>query len=76
MEPDKKIDCLGLACPAPILKTKKAIKEMESGQILEMIADDPGSVNDMSAWSKHTGNPIIESDQPKDGVYRFLVKKA
>ncbi|MBI4666860.1 MAG: sulfurtransferase TusA family protein [Nitrospinae bacterium] len=75
MTADKTIDCKGLSCPEPILKTKMAINELSSGQVLKMIATDPGSVNDMSAWSKRTGNPIVGS-QESGGVYEFFIKKA
>ncbi len=73
--PDKTIDCNGLSCPEPVLRTKMAINELESGQYLEMTATDPGSANDIPAWSKRTGNPIIESSET-DGVWRFLIQKA
>lgn len=72
---DKTIDCKGMSCPEPILHTKMAINELDSGQILEMFATDPGSVNDMDAWAKRTGNPILETNE-KDGVYQFFVKKS
>jgi len=72
---DKSIDCKGLSCPEPILHTKMAINSLSSGQILEVVATDPGSVNDMSAWSKRTGNPIVGSAED-GGVYQFFIKKA
>lgn len=74
MEADKSIDCKGLSCPEPILHTKMAINELEPGQILEMFATDPGSVNDMAAWSKRTGNPIVEQAE-ENGVFQFFIKK-
>lgn len=73
--PDKTIDCKGLSCPEPILMTKMGINQLKSGQVLEVIATDPGSVNDMTAWSKRTGNPVLESKQD-GGVYQFFIKKA
>ena len=73
--PDKTIDCKGLSCPEPILRTKMGINELKSGQVLEVLATDPGSINDMAAWSKRTGNPILESKQ--DGaVFQFFIKKS
>ena len=73
--PDKTLDCKGLSCPEPVLKTKLAINGMQSGQVLEMIATDPGSANDVPAWAKRTGNQILESKQ-EGGVWKFLIKKS
>lgn len=75
MKADKTLDCKGLTCPEPILHTKMAINELSSGQVLEVLATDPGSVNDMSAWSKRTGNKILASSE-KDGVYTFFLQKS
>lgn len=74
ISPDKTIDCKNMSCPEPILHTKMAINELEQGQILEMIATDPGSVADMSAWANRTGNELLESNET-DGVYQYLIKK-
>lgn len=71
---DMELDCRGMSCPIPILKTKKAIDTMGSGQVLKMISTDPGSVNDINAWSKRTGNPLIDSDQ-SDKEYTFYLQK-
>ena len=71
---DKKIDCLGLFCPMPIVKTREALLGMATGQILEMISDDPGSEADMKTWSTRTGNHLLGME--KDGaVFRFFVRK-
>jgi len=72
---DKSVDCKGQSCPEPVLRVKMAINELQSGQVLEMLATDPGSANDIPAWSKRTGNPILETSQD-GGVWRFLIKKA
>ena len=71
---DKKLDCLGLFCPMPIVKTREALRHMAAGEILEMISDDPGSEADMKTWSARTGNDLlgIERDGP---VFRFFVRK-
>lgn len=71
---DKSIDCKGLSCPEPILHTKMAINEMTSGQILEMVATDPGSVSDMDAWARRTGNEIVDKSE-ESGTFRYLIKK-
>jgi tRNA 2-thiouridine synthesizing protein A len=71
---DVKIDCLGLFCPMPILKTREAMKTLRIGQILEMTSDDPASEPDMRSWSAKTGHELLEID--RDGaVYRFVVRK-
>jgi tRNA 2-thiouridine synthesizing protein A len=68
------VDAKGLSCPMPIVKTAQAAKEMPSGALLEVLATDAGSVKDFAAWSKSTGNEIVE--QTADGgVYRFILRK-
>ncbi|MEJ5376544.1 MAG: sulfurtransferase TusA family protein [bacterium] len=64
MEPHKKLDCRGMACPMPIVKLSKAIKEMSQGEILAVSADDPGFEADVRAWCETTGNELksLESD--------------
>ena len=66
---DLVLDCSGLLCPMPVVKTKKAIKNLQVGQVLEMIATDPGSMPDMQAWSKQTGHELLEA---KDEGERFI----
>ena len=71
---DKTIDCLGLFCPIPILRTREAISSLQPGQVLEMASDDPASEADMKSWSARTGHELLEIH--KDGpVYRFVVRK-
>jgi tRNA 2-thiouridine synthesizing protein A len=68
------VDAKGLNCPMPIVKTAQAVKTMASGDTLEVLATDPGSVKDFAAWSKSTGNELVE--QTVDGgVYRFVMRK-
>ena len=72
--PDKQIDCTGLFCPMPIVKTREAIKQMVAGQILEMLSDDPASDPDIKSWAQITGHELV--DVSKQGaVYRVLVRK-
>ena len=73
--PDQTLDTKGLNCPLPILKAKKSISQMESGQVLEVLSTDPGSVLDFEALSRQTGHELLESKK-EDGVYIFLLKKA
>ena len=70
---DVTLDTKGLNCPLPILKAKKAIKDLPSGGTLEVLATDPGSVADMEAFCQATGNELIEADE-EGGVYRFVLK--
>jgi TusA-related sulfurtransferase len=69
---DQLVDARGLACPMPIVKTAQAIKTMASGQVLEVLATDAGAVKDFAAWSKSTGNQLLESSQDA-GTFRFLI---
>ncbi|HYM95761.1 MAG TPA: sulfurtransferase TusA family protein [Candidatus Sulfotelmatobacter sp.] len=71
---ERRLDLKGFNCPIPIVKTAKEMKQMASGELLEVLATDPGSVPDFAAWSKTTGNPIVEQTQD-GGVYRFVLKK-
>ncbi|HEV8307494.1 MAG TPA: sulfurtransferase TusA family protein [Methylomirabilota bacterium] len=74
IQADRVLDCLGLFCPMPIVKTREAIKTMTAGQVLEMLSDDPASDADMKSWARRTGNELVAVT--KDGpIYRFLVRK-
>ncbi|WP_217125145.1 sulfurtransferase TusA family protein [Hydrogenophilus thiooxidans] len=75
MQFDKTLDARGLNCPLPIVKTKKTLSEMSSGQVLKVIATDPGSVKDMSAFAKQTGNELVGQEQ-EGNAYVFYLKKA
>ena len=72
---DKLFDASGLACPLPIVKTKKALADMGSGQVLRVVATDPGSVCDMAAFAEQTGNTLLQSGE-EGGKYVFFLKKA
>jgi len=72
--PDKEIDCIGLFCPMPIVKSREAIQGMIVGEILAMLSDDPASDADMRSWCRVTGHDLIEVSR-EGGVYRFLVRK-
>jgi tRNA 2-thiouridine synthesizing protein A len=71
---DREIDARGLSCPLPILRTKKALNDMTSGQVLRVLATDPGSVRDFEAFAKQTGNQLLQHSE-RDGVFSFLVKR-
>ena len=71
---DKVLDAKGLACPLPIVKTKKAMNELESGQVLEIHATDKGAKNDLTAWAKSGGHELLEYMEDGD-VLKFRIKK-
>lgn len=73
--PDQILDCTGMACPLPVVKTAQAIKKIGSGQVLELLATDPGVEPDMQAWSRRTGNELISIGQ-RDGVFHVLIRRA
>lgn len=71
---DQELDATGLNCPLPILRAKKSLSGMESGKVLQIIATDPGSVKDFEAFSKQTGNELLDSNE-NDGKFYFRIKK-
>jgi tRNA 2-thiouridine synthesizing protein A len=68
------LDLKGLSCPLPIVKTAQAMKELQSGQLVEALATDPGSVPDFTAWCRSTGNELVEQTSEHD-VFRFVIRK-
>ncbi|MFH1542322.1 MAG: sulfurtransferase TusA family protein [bacterium] len=74
MKADKTLDCFGLLCPMPIVKTALEIKKMKSGEILEVLSTDVGIKSDMPAWCETTGNPFLAVEE-NDGEYKVFVKK-
>jgi tRNA 2-thiouridine synthesizing protein A len=71
---DKELDARGLNCPLPILRTKKSLAELSAGQVLKVTATDPGSVKDMQAFAKQTGNELLSSAEA-GGEFMFFLKK-
>ncbi|MBM3344733.1 MAG: response regulator SirA [Betaproteobacteria bacterium] len=71
---DKELDARGLNCPLPILRTKKTLSDMSSGQVLKILATDPGSTKDFQAFAKQTGNALLSSGEA-DKVYTFFMQK-
>jgi len=69
------VDAKGLSCPMPIVKTAQAVKGVPAGELIEVLATDPGSVKDFAAWTRSTGNTIVEQTED-GGVYRFVIKRA
>jgi len=72
---NKKLDCLGLYCPEPVFRTRLAIDEMEVGEMLEVVADDPAAESDIHSLVKHLGQEIISSTREEGGSIRILIKK-
>ncbi len=72
---DQELDASGLNCPLPILRAKKTLNGMDAGKILRIIATDPGSVKDFEAFSKQTGNELLDSRE-EAGKFLFLLRKA
>ena len=75
MEFDKELDARGLNCPLPILRTKKALTDMSSGQVLKILATDPGSVKDFEAFCKQTGNALVSSSTAMNEFVFFMRKR-
>ncbi len=74
MNHDRELDARGLNCPLPILRCKKALADMSSGQVLKIFATDPGAVKDFQAFSRQTGNELLSSEE-QGGEFRFLLRK-
>lgn len=72
---DKELDTQGLNCPLPILKTKKSLADMASGQILKIVSTDPGSIKDMQAFANQTGNALLSSVEENNTFVFFMQKK-
>jgi TusA-related sulfurtransferase len=75
MQADKELDTRGLNCPLPILKAKKALAEMTSGQVLKVVATDPGSTRDFQAFAKQTGNELLEQARMGDELIHYLRRR-
>ena len=68
------VDARGLSCPMPIVRTAQAMKTLEPGALVEVLATDRGSVKDMAAWSRSTGNELVEQSED-GGTYRFVLRR-
>jgi len=75
MDVKKVLDAKGMACPMPVVRTKKAMEELDSGDILEVHATDQGSKSDLTAWAKAGGHDLLK-DAEEDGVLKFWIQKA
>jgi len=68
------LDCIGLYCPMPVIKTKQEMDKLAIGEILEVLADDPAAEEDLKAWAKRTGQKILKIEKTDEGM-RFLIQK-
>ncbi len=75
MEAHKEIDTRGMNCPLPILKAKKALADMSSGDVLKVVATDPGSVRDFQAFARQTGNELLEQSSANDEFVHYLRRR-
>ncbi len=74
MKADKSLDCVGLYCPMPIIKTAGVVSELKTGEVLEVVSDDKGIEEDMPAWCEATGNEFLGIEE-ENGVYKAYVRK-
>lgn len=72
---DQILDCKGLSCPMPMMRLAKTIKEMKSGEVLEMLGTDPGTKSDLPNWCQKTGNLLLEQTDLDGGVNQFVIQK-
>jgi tRNA 2-thiouridine synthesizing protein A len=75
MRPDRTLDASGLLCPLPVLKARRALREVPPGGVLEVLATDPGAAMDFAHFCTTTGCTLLQSDEAADGVLRFLLRK-
>jgi len=75
MEFHKEVDARGLNCPLPILRAKKALAEVESGQTVKVLATDPGSVKDFQAFARQTGNDLVGQNETPERVFEFYLRR-
>ena len=73
-QPQRQVDARGLNCPLPILRTKKMLNDMKSGELVQILATDPASVRDFQAFARQTGNELVEHGE-RDGAFYFLMKR-
>ena len=75
MDFDREVDARGLSCPLPILRAKKMLAEMNTGQVVRVLATDPGSVKDFQAFARQTGNDLLQQGETGDNAFEFYLKR-
>jgi tRNA 2-thiouridine synthesizing protein A len=73
---EKMLDATGLSCPLPVLKARKALRDMAPGQTLELLATDPGALDDVPTFCESAGHELLEASKIEGNVYRFIIKNA
>lgn len=74
LQADRTVDCLGLFCPMPLVRTRETLATMGVGEVLELLADDPASDADLRSWTARSGHELLAADR-NGAVYRFLLRK-
>ena len=74
LAPEKTLDAQGMKCPMPVVKTSQEMKSISVGGILEVLATDPGSMADIQAWTKSSGNELLKMER-EDGLFKFLIRR-
>ena len=74
LTPEKTLDAQGMKCPMPVVKTSQEMKSISVGGILEVLATDPGSMADIQAWAKSSGNELLKMER-EDGLFKFLIRR-
>lgn len=75
MQADREVDARGLNCPLPVLRTKKALSEMQSGQVLRILATDPSAAQDFQAFARQTGNELLAQNETADKEIEFFMRR-
>ncbi len=75
MQIKETLDCKGLSCPMPMMKLAKAMKSLNSGEVIEMLGTDPGTKSDIPKWCDKTGNVLVQEEELSDGIHRVLIQK-
>ncbi len=73
--PARTLDARGLLCPLPVIRARQAIEAINPGEVLEVVATDPGAVPDFQAWCAALGHELLRSEEPEPGLFRFLIRK-
>jgi tRNA 2-thiouridine synthesizing protein A len=71
----RSVDARGQSCPGPLVTLARALKDVPAGEVVELLATDPGSWSDVPAWARLTGNELLERERGEDGVFRYRIRK-
>jgi tRNA 2-thiouridine synthesizing protein A len=73
--PSRSVDARGQSCPGPLVTLARALKDVPAGEVVELLATDPGSWSDVPAWARLTGNELLQQERGEDGVFRYRIRK-